>query len=161
MTLNKALTDLEYHYELSVKTIATRDGQIAEQRAQIEQGVSDCEVYQQQLNNLKTFIDELEENNKGLMKFLDKKQFEEAHDYKEKVYELLSRGRASAGASLRQPSPGNQSRGIPVINSTAKSFSPLRRGTGGADTITPIGFENNTFLNTRAPAEEERPRTYA
>jgi len=48
-------------------------------------------------------VDDLEHSNKELMRFIDKKNYQDAADYKNRVTELLSRPRGSQEAVLRQP----------------------------------------------------------
>ena len=47
------------------------------------------------------FIDELETNNKDLMKFIDQSNFNMAADYKSKVIAMLGERRPDKGANLR------------------------------------------------------------
>ena len=42
---------------------------------------SNCEVYCKQIENLRQFIEELESNNKELVRFIDNKTLMQANDY--------------------------------------------------------------------------------
>lgn len=61
------------------------------------------------MESLRQFIDELEANNKELVRFIDNKNFLQANDYKTKVAKLLSQQRNYTSgpnvASLRAPPP--------------------------------------------------------
>ena len=59
-------------------------------RAEIRGLTGNVEVYSKQLENLRQFIEELEGNNKELVRFIDNKNFLQANDYKTKVASLLS-----------------------------------------------------------------------
>ena len=75
-------------------------------RTVVHQLNNDAKIYETQLENLLKFVDELEHSNKELMRFIDKKNYQDAADYKNRVTELLSRPRGSGGsqeAVLRQP----------------------------------------------------------
>ena len=79
-------------------------------RADVRRANNSIEVYSKQLESLRTFIEELEGNNKELVRFIDNKNFLQANDYKSRVATMLSKQRNSTNnnvASLRAPTNGN------------------------------------------------------
>jgi len=58
-------------------------------RSENSQLFENLKVYEKQIENLRSFIDELEANNKELMRFIDRKNIVQANDYKTKVVGLL------------------------------------------------------------------------
>ena len=55
-------------------------------------------MYKKQTESLKAFIEELEINNKELVRFIDNRTFVQANDYKTKVASVLSRPRQGGSA---------------------------------------------------------------
>ena len=81
-----------------------------ELRADVRRANNSIEVYTKQLDSLRTFIEELEGNNKELVRFIDNKNFLQANDYKSRVATMLSKHRNSTNnnvASLRAPAAKN------------------------------------------------------
>ena len=62
-------------------------------RAEIRGLNSNLDIYSKQLEHLRQFIEELEANNKELVRFIDNKNFLQANDYRSKVASLLSKQR--------------------------------------------------------------------
>lgn len=87
--LNKTLEDLTTNFE-GAKTHSSQV--MAENdrlRSENSQLFENLKVYEKQIENLRSFIDELEANNKELMRFIDRKNIVQANDYKTKVVGLL------------------------------------------------------------------------
>ena len=87
--LNKTLEDLKQSFEGASQhaNVVMRDNDQlrVESRAQS----SNIEIYQKQIENLKGFIEELETNNKDLMRHIDKNNMLQATDYQSRVSQLL------------------------------------------------------------------------
>ncbi len=64
-------------------------GESDQLRSENRQLYENLKVYEKQIENLRSFIDELEANNKELMRFIDRKNIAQANDYKSKVVGLL------------------------------------------------------------------------
>ena len=89
--LTRTLEDLKSNFEgakqHSELVMADNDQLRAENRTLN----SNIEVYKKQTESLRSFIEELEINNKELVRFIDNRTFVQANDYKSKVASVLSR----------------------------------------------------------------------
>ena len=83
--MNKTLEDLKENFtgaKSHAETVMVENDQL---RADIRGLNGNLEVYSKQLENLRTFIEELEGNNKELVRYIDNQNFVQANDYKSKV----------------------------------------------------------------------------
>ena len=91
--LTRTLEDLKSNFEgakqHSELVMADNDSLRAENRTLN----SNIEVYKKQTESLRSFIEELEINNKELVRFIDNRTFVQANDYKAKVASVLNRPR--------------------------------------------------------------------
>ena len=76
---------------------------MVEMAAEISQYRGNEEVFKERQKNTQKMIEELEGNNRELMSFIDRANYNVAQGYTEKVVSLLGRRRDGA-AALRQPS---------------------------------------------------------
>ena len=96
--LTRTLEDLKTNFEgakqHSELVMADNDQLRAENRT------LNCniEVYKKQTESLRSFIEELEINNKELVRFIDNRTFVQANDYKTKVASVLNRPRQGGSA---------------------------------------------------------------
>ena len=104
MHLNKTLEDLKKNFEVARQS--TETATLDNDKLRIEnKTLHDCiEVHVNSIENLRSFIDELESNNKELVRYIDHKNMVTANDYKTKVYAMLGNKRTPGdSAILRAP----------------------------------------------------------
>lgn len=87
--MNKTLDDLKANFEGAKNHSNSVMGESDQLRSENRQLYENLKVYEKQIENLRSFIDELEANNKELMRFIDRKNIAQANDYKSKVVGLL------------------------------------------------------------------------
>ena len=96
--LTRTLEDLKSNFEgakqHSELVMADNDQLRAENRTLN----SNIEAYKKQTESLRSFIEELEINNKELVRFIDNRTFVQANDYKAKVASVLNRPRQGGQA---------------------------------------------------------------